>query len=118
MESSSGGTRRVLFQTVRHHLRNIHTDRCYSQWGWIAECLPEIAFDTILGREVEFLKELRGEGDTPSGADALEGAVRMFIAFQVLTGFVHIVGVQSLASARSIEAIVMGEVLLQWHVVT
>lgn len=117
MESSSGGNRRLLFQAVSSNLRNVTSNRCYSQGSWIAESLTEIAFDAILGREVELLKQLGREGDASSGADTLEGAVGMFIAFQVLTAFVQIVGVETLTSA-SASTIVVGEVLLERHVVT
>ena len=39
----------------------------------IAKRLPQIALDTVLGREVELLKELGGNGDGSGGPDTVEG---------------------------------------------
>ena len=118
----------MLFQTVRSHLQSNSSNRDYSQRSWIAESLTGIAVDAIPRRE-----------DALGGADVFGGVAGMLIAFQLLSALVQVVGVETLIGAGMLIAfqllsalvqvvgvetligagtIVMGEVLLERHVVT
>ncbi len=39
------------------------------QWSWIAECRAEVVGHLILGREIELLEKLWGDGEAASGSN-------------------------------------------------
>ena len=46
-----------------------------TNWRWIAECLPQITFDSILGRQVQLLEQLWRHDDAASSFDLGQGIV-------------------------------------------
>lgn len=42
---------------------------------WVTECLPQVAFDSILGRQVQLLEQLWRHDDAASSSDLGQGIV-------------------------------------------
>jgi len=41
-----------------------------SQWSWVAKSRPDVVGDSILGREIDLLKQFRGDGNASGGPNS------------------------------------------------